>query len=30
MARAQELDKQDGTAVIKIFEQLARVTVGTE
>jgi 3-hydroxyisobutyrate dehydrogenase-like beta-hydroxyacid dehydrogenase len=30
MARAQELNKQDGTAVIKIFEQLVGVSVGTE
>ena len=27
MARAQGLNKEDGSAIIKIFEQLAGVTV---
>jgi hypothetical protein len=30
MARAQGLNKQDGSAVVKIFEQMAGVTVKGE
>jgi 3-hydroxyisobutyrate dehydrogenase-like beta-hydroxyacid dehydrogenase len=28
MARAQGLNKQDGSAIIQVFEQLAGITVG--
>jgi len=29
MARAQGLNKQDGSAIVKVFEKLAGVTVAT-